>query len=208
MATTTLRSDIRTRVRDYIYEDTADIISDAKMNRMIVEEINSLPTKEIYLEDRYSTTTVANQTDYALPTGTKKVEKVERNDGTSTTPDYNELKGWDVYNDTLIFNYLPTGGDTIRAYIKKAFTAPTGDVSYLDVPDDICEVVVWGVVVRCYKLLMGYHRQAKNFDSTTKPEGVTLSTLQNWLRDAERMYNDLIKQYQTLSRPRDIDLVS
>lgn len=178
------------------------------MNRLISEEIRSLPKKELYIEDRYSTTTVANQTDYDLPTGTEKIEKVEINNGTTTTPDYGELKGWDVYNDTLILNYLPSGGDTIRVYIKKAFTNPTGDVDYLDVPDDMCEVVVWGVVVRCYKLLIGYFRQAKNFDSISKPEGVTLASMQGWLRDAERMYKDLVRQYQTVSRPRDIDLVS
>jgi hypothetical protein len=208
MATTTTRSDIRTRVRDYIYEDTADIISDAKMNRLVSEEIRSLPGKEIYLEDRYTTTTVANQTDYDLPTGTKKIERIERNDGTSTSPEYCELKGWDVYKDTLIFNFNPVGDETIMVYIKKAFTNPSDDVTYLDVPDEVCEVVVWGVVVRCYRLLIGYMRQAKNFDSISKPEGVTLSSMQGWLRDAEKTYKDLVSQYQSIARPRDIDLVS
>lgn len=204
----TVRSDIRTRVRDYIYESTADLVTDAQLNRYISEEVNSLPSKDIYIEDMYTTTLVVDQQDYAVPTGTIKVEDLERNDGTTAQPEWVKLNGWDVYSGSIWLSWRPTTADTIRVKISKAFTAPSDDVTALDVPDDKCEVVVWGVVVRVYKQLIGYFRQSKNWDSISKPDGVTLSSLQSWLRDARTEYQSLLEQYKTVAMPRDIDLVS
>ena len=204
----TVRSDIRTRVRDYIYESTADLVSYAQLNRYITEEVNSLTTKDIYIEDMYTTTLVVDQQDYAVPTGTVKVEDVERNDGTTTQPEWVKLNGWDVYSGSIWLSWRPTTADTIRVKVSKSFTPPTDDSTAMDVPDDKCEVVVWGVVVRVYKQLIGYFRQSKNWDSISKPDGVTLSSLQNWLRDARTEYQTLIEQYKTMALPRDIDLVS
>ena len=45
-----IRSEIRTEIRDLLYEATADLISDAQLNRFIKQEIRSLPRKGIYLE--------------------------------------------------------------------------------------------------------------------------------------------------------------
>lgn len=208
MAATTLRSDIRTRVRDYIYESTADWVTDAQLNRLINEELMFLPKKDVYLEERYTTTTVADQTDYALPTGTEKIELVEINEGTTAIPDWQPLKGWDVYAGSLIFNFNPVGGDTIRVSIKKQFTNPTGDVAYLDMPNEQTELLVWGVVCRVYRMFIGYFRNSRNWDSISKPAGVSISSIQAWLKDAEKHYNDLISEYATMPLPRDIDLVS
>lgn len=204
----TLRSDIRTRARDYLYESVADWFTDSQLNRLIAEEILSLPSKDIYLESLYTTSLVSGQMDYSLPTGTKKIERIERNQGTSTAPDWTDFTGWDIFNNAIYLDYRPTTADTIRAFIRKSFTTPTDDIAALDVPDDVCEIVVWGVVVRAYKMAIGYLRNAKNWDSVAKPDYLTLNTLNSWLAEAKKDYNDLVKQYMTMARPRDINLVS
>lgn len=140
----TLRSDIRTRVRDYLYEASADWYSDTQLNRLISEEINSLPSKDIYLESLYTASLVANQLDYTLPTGTKKVEKLQINNGTSTSPDWDDFTGYDTFNNAIYLDWIPSSTDSIRAFIRKSFTVPSDDVTALDVPDDVCEIVVWG----------------------------------------------------------------
>jgi len=208
MASTTLRSDIRTRVRDYLYEETADWFTNDQLNRLITEEINSLPSKDIYKESVYETDLVVDQTEYTLPTNTAEVEKIQRNDGTTADPSWNDFTGWDVFNNALYLDWKPSTADEIRAFLRIEFTAPTGDVIALDVPDNVCEIVVWGVVIRCYKRVIGYLRQAKNWDSVSKPDYLTVGTVTSWLIEAKRDYFELIKQYSTMPRPRDINLVS
>lgn len=208
MAKTTLRSDIRERVRDYLYEATADWFTDAQLNRLISEEVRSLPSKDIYGEAVYETTLVIDQKEYTLPTNTAEVEKIERNDGTDAKPVWNDFTGWDTFNNALYLDWNPSSADDIRAFLRTTFTNPSDDVTYLDVPDEICEIVVWGVVVRCYKMVIGYLRQAKNWDSVSKPDYLTVNTVTSWLQEAKRDYLDLIKQYSTTPRPRDINLVS
>ncbi len=203
----TLRSDIRERVRDYLYEASADWFTDNQLNRLISEEIRSLPSKDIYLETVYVTNLVANQMDYTLPTGSKKPDKIQVNHGTSDAPEWDDFTGWDVFNSSLYLEWRPSTADQIRAFLKCSFTVPTGDVTALDVPDDVCEIVVWGVVVRAYKMVIGYLRQSKNWDSIAKPDYLTLNTVNSWLSEAKKDYNDLIKQYMTVPRPRDINLV-
>ena len=214
MSQTTYRSDIRTEVRDNIQEAsgvTGAIWSDALLNRHITREIRSLPKKNIYREETWTQTLDPTQ-DYTsgivLPDGTEKVESVEKNDGTSTYPDWNEFKGCDFYSGAL---FLPTRTMTsteIRVKIKKAFTVPTDDVVALDIPDDMCEVLVWGVVIRAYRILIGYLRSSTSWDSVTKPGDLQITVIQSWLRDAKKEYQDLVQQYAFSPRPRDIDLVN
>lgn len=208
MSATTFRSDLRTRIRDYMYESSADWFTDNQLNRLITEEIRSLPSKDIFAEKVYTTPLVANQMDYVLPTGTKEIERIERNQGTSTLPDWTEFTGFDTFNNSLYLDYRPSVADTIRVFIRAEFTVPTDDVTTLDIPDDVCEIVVWGVVVRAYKMVIGYLRQSKNWDSIAKPDYLTLNTVLSWLQEAKKDYNDLVKAYMTVPRPRDINLVS
>lgn len=208
MATTTTRSDIRTRVRDYLYEDSADWFTDNMLNRAIVEEINSLPSKDIYRESVYTTNLVANQMEYTFPTTNKKCEKIQINNGTDDVPDWGDFTGWDSFNNALYLAFRPSKADTIRAFLKLPFTPPTDDVTVLDVPDDVCEIVVWGTVLRCYRRVIGYLRQAKNWDAVSKPDYLTVGTITGWIIEAQKNYNDLIKNYMTVSKPRDIDLTS
>ncbi len=207
----TLRSDLRTEIRDNLQEASGiggAIWSDALLNRHITREIQSLPSKDIYLEQLQTTTLVVDQYDYALPSTCFKVEKVERNDGTSALPDWNELKGWDNYSGALYFNWRPSKADTIRILMKTRFTVPTGDVAALDVPDDICEVVVWGVTLRCEKMLMAYLQKSVSWDTVTKPGDLSQPTVLGWIRDAKKMYDELVRQFAIIPRPREIDLCS
>lgn len=202
------RLDIRTRVRDYLDESVADIWSDDQLNRYYLEELRSLPRKGVYLEKVYTDTTTANTRDYTLPTGTIKVELVERNDGSTSNPFWTELPGADTYNGVLTLPYSPGEGDEIRIHVKLSFTEITDDTTNLDVPDDKSEVLVWGTVVRAYKQLVGYYRNSKSWDSVTRPGDVSLSAVQAWLRDAKSEYQDLLRIYKFVSKPRDIDLTS
>lgn len=203
-----LRSDIRTRVRDYLYESSADIWSDDMLNRLFAEEMNSLPTKDIYNEEMYTATMVVDQQDYVLPTGTEKVEKVERNDGSDDRPDWTELNGIDTYAGALWLPYRPTKADTMRVHIKKRPTVVSDDVTALDVEDKIGEVIVWGMVLRGYRVFLGYLRGEKSWDSVTKPGDVSIPSVISWLREAKQTYMDLIKQHATVPRPREMNLTS
>lgn len=214
MTSTTLRSDLRTEIRDNINEASGvdgAIWSDTLLNRHITREILSLPKKNIYLEQIWSTT-LSSSTDYSsgitLPSGTSKMEDLERNDGTSASPYWVPINGWDLYAGSLFLPYTVTSSYSIRAKIKKEFTVPTDDVTALDIPDDRCEVVVWGVTVRCFKILIGYLAGSKSWDSVTRPSQLQITSVQAWLRDAEKYYQELIKTYSFSPKPRDIDLTS
>jgi hypothetical protein len=202
-----LRSDIRTRARDYLNESVADIFTDDQLNRYFLEELRSLPSKEVYLEEIWSTTTVQDQRDYTLPEGTFKVELVEQNEGTSSNPYWTRLNGVDNYAGAIYLPYNPSGNEQIRIHIKKYFDEVSDDVTNLTVPDDKSEIVVWGVVIRAYRQFIGYLRNNQSWDTVTKPGDHNITVLQSWLRDAKQEYNDLIKQYARTPRPRDIDLV-
>jgi hypothetical protein len=203
-----VRSDIRERVRDYLYEATANLLTDAQLNRFFLEELRGLPSQNIYKEEIYTTSLVVDQQSYALPTGVIKAEKLERNDGTTADPLWVTLSGWDVYGDALYLDWLPTDTDTIRAHIKMKFTDITDDSTSLDVPDDKTEVLVWGTVCKAYKALLGYKKGDLSWDSVTRPGDLSLTSLQAWYREARDEYKRLIQQYKTTPRPRDIDLVS
>jgi hypothetical protein len=202
------RDEIRVRVRDYLYESSADLWSDAQINRLYEEETRSLPEKDVYLEELWTTSTVADQIDYTLPDGTVKVELVERNYGTSTKPDWGELSGWDNYSGALYLPYTPTDVESIRIHIKKRFTVVTDDVTALDLPDEKTELLVWGIVVRAYQMLIGYLRGSVSWDSVTKPGDVAITSVGNWLRDARDHYRELTHQFQTTPKPREINLTS
>lgn len=202
-----LRDEIRTRARDYLNESVADIWTEDQLNRYVTEELRSLPSKDIYLEEQWTTTTVANQQEYTLPTGTVKVESVEKNEGSSTYPNWIPLSGVDNYAGAITLPFLPSEGDQIRIKIKKAFDDVSDDTTALTLPDDKTEILVWGVVIRAYRQYIGYLRNSQSWDTVTKPGDHDISVIQGWLRDAKEQYNDLIKNYQTTPKPRDIDLV-
>lgn len=147
-----------------------------------------------------------NQQSYTLPTNFFKLERLERNDGTSTYPSWTQMQGWDTYGNALYLESLPSNTNTIRGFLRMKYTDVTDDIINLEIEDDKSEILVWGVVVRAYKMLIGYMKGNISWDGVTAPRSVTLSSLQSYLRDAQKEQKDLIKQYATVSRPRDIDL--
>ena len=204
----TQRQDVRERVRDYLHESVADIWTDEQLNRHILEELRSLPSKSIYLEEMWTTTCTQDQQDYALPTGTIKVESVEKNEGTTSAPNWCELKGADFYGGALYLPYHPSTGDEIRVKIKKSFDDVTADDVDLSLPDYKIEVLVWGTVIRAYRQFIGYLRNSESWDTVTKPGDHNISTIQNWIKEAQEHYKMLIQQYMTSPKPRDINLTA
>lgn len=202
------RLDIRTRVRDYLYEAVADKWSDAQLNRLYTEETNSLPSQFVALDEPWTMTTQANVRDYTLPTGTTLVDKLERNDGSATYPDWNDLNGWNASDGSLHLPYLPPAGESLRAQVRRSFTVVTDDVTAIDIPDAKSEILVWGIVIRAYRMLIGYLRGNVSWDSVTKPGDLSITTIQNYLRDAKDEYKELIKLHQKSPRTKDINLVS
>lgn len=205
-----LRSDLVTRTRDYLNEAVADIFTDAQLQRYYNEEIRSLPSKAIYKEGLHTFSTSPTQADpkaYTLTTGVFKVERVERNDGNTTTAQWNEINGCDNYNGILYLPYTPGIVESMRYFSQDYFAVVTDDNTAIDVPDDKSEIVVWGMVIRGYKQAIGYLRNSRSWDSVTKPGDLSIPVLQNWLRDAEKYYKELIQQYATSPRVRSISLV-
>ena len=201
------RDAIRTAIRCYLYEDSADLFSEVKINQAITDTLRELPRKNIYLEQIHTTTRVKDQIDYTLPAGTLKVEKVEINLGTSTKEDWDEVKGWDLYGDALYLRSRPSDTYTMRIHIRTKFTNLTDDTTDTDVPNEKLELVYAGASYRCYKMLMGYFVDAKNWDSIAKPDGVSMNMVMNWLKMAKKDYEELIQTFKTYPRPREINLV-
>lgn len=207
-------SEIREEVRDNIQEvagiDGA-IFSDPLLNRHIIREILSLSSKDIYLEEIWETTldpTLDYSDGISLPDSTIKVESVERNDGTTTTPFWNPINGVDNYQGALFLPYTPTTIQDLRIKIRKAFAVPADNTIDTEVPDDKIEIVIWGTTIRCYRILIGYLRGSQSWDSTTKPGDLQIYSIIAFLKEARDYYKELVQQYHTDPRPREIDLTS
>lgn len=201
------RTDLREYSRDYIYEATADLITDARLNNAITHTMRELPKKGIYLEEIWTEPMVKDKIGYTLPDGTLKVEKLERNMGTASVPDWAEMVGWDNYDGSIYLRSRPSTTDTMRIHIKKKFTILTDDTTNTDVPDDKLELVALGAALRAYKMLMGYFMRASNWDATGKPDGTDMGKLSRWIRQLDEDYNKILKTFRTVPRARTINLV-
>lgn len=208
-----LRTDIITRVRDYLYEVSTVPIAvklwtDTQLQRLLTEEMNSLPRKGVYLEEVWATDLEVNKLDYSLPPNTIKAEKVEVNVGSSSVPDWKELKGYDFYAGALYLASTPTIAYPMQVYIRKGFTPLTDDLTATDVPDPELEVVVAGTAKRALKMVLAYFANAKNWDTVAKPDGVSLNQINSMYATIKGEYEDILKTYRKYPRPRDIDLVN
>ena len=201
------RADIRGYARDYIYEATADFITDARLNNALDHTMRELPRKGIYLEETWTEPMVVDQIGYTLPTGTLKVEKLEINMGTASAPDWVEMSGWDNYGGSIFLRSRPSGTDTMRIHIKKKFSILTDDSTNTDVPDEKLELVALGMALRAYRMLMGYFMKASNWDALGKPDGTDMGRLSRWIRQLDEDYNKLLKSFRTVPRARTINLV-
>ena len=201
------RSDIRTRTRDILYEDTADLFTDDQLNRCITDTINDLPRKGVYLEQLWYRDLVENQLNYTLPDNTLEVEKVELNYGTSSRPKWKLYRGCDFYDGALFLPTLPTYTYTIRVHIRKKFSELTDDDTATDIPDDKLRLVAYGAALKAYEMLGGFFLHNKNWDSQAKPYATDMNKVANWIQLAQTRYEKLLSKYRTYPRPREINLV-
>ena len=205
------KAELRTEIRRRLYESAADLWSNDDIDAFARQEIMSLPAKNIYKEEIYSTTFVADQEDYLLPTNAFKVEKVEINYGTSTVPEWIKLdSGWDHYAGSLFFSPVPTTTETFRAFIKMDFTDldTYTDNQEIDVPENKIEVVILGAAKRAFSSLMGYFVDLKNWDYNAKPDGISMTQVQTWIRDVKEEYQEALRYAKKSPQPRFIDLTN
>lgn len=201
------RDDIRGLARQYLYEDTADLITDAYLNSGIDAILRELPTQNIYRETIYTTTQVVDQLDYALDSIFHKVEKVEINVGTVSKPDWQKLVGWDTYGGALYLRTRPTIAYTMRIHVKTKFTVVADDSTDYDFDDSLADLVAMGAALKAYKKLMGYFMKANNWDALGKPDGYDMAKLSNHIEQMQRDYNNMIRDHKQTPRPRNIDLL-
>jgi len=205
--------EIRNLVRRKLYEldavgtPAADLFTDTHIDANINAELRILPSKNVYNEEIHTTPQVVDQLDYQLPSGTKKVELVEKNMGTTTDPDWKEIKGWDNYGGAIYLPQKPKDTKNLRIHIKKTFTELATAAQECELDDDKTDLLVLGVALKCYQDLMGYFVDAKNWDSTAKPDGITMRDVRAWYNDLKVEYIDLLRTIRTSPRPRFIDLV-
>lgn len=204
------RSDIRTEVRDVLAEDaesTSGIWTDNLINRMTAQEIRALHRKGIYSRERDTSDTVVDQFDYTFPAGCYKIDKVERNWGTSAKPLWLPELGWYQDDGALYLGIRPTISWTMRLSFRKKYTVLTDDVTNSDIPDEKMEVVVLGTALRCLRRLASYLGNTANWDSISKPDGVTINTVNNYIMTFRKDYMDAIHTWRTSPPAKDIDLV-
>lgn len=200
------RSDIRTETRDLLYETSADLWSDARLNRAINHTLRDLPRHGIYLEEVWETP-LSSDLDYSLPDGAIEVEQVEVNRGTSTDPDWQEIQGWDQYAGAVYLPFLPTNTDTMRFKVRKGFSELSDDVTATDVPTTQLRLVAVGAALKCMQMLMGFFLHTENWDAIAKPDSVDMTKLANWIRQLDEMYKKELAIFRKQPKPRTIDLV-
>jgi len=205
------KAELRTEIRRRLYESTADLWTNADIDAFARQEIMSLPAKNIYKEEIYTTAFVEDQEDYLLPTGTFKVEKIEVDYGNTTDHEWIKAdNGWDHYAGSLWFTPAPNVTYPFRVFCKMNFTDLDSytDNQEIDVPEDKLEVVILGAALRGYSSLMGYFVDNKNWDYNAKPDGTNMNQVQAWIRDIKTEYMDALKYAKKSPQPRFIDLTS
>ena len=205
------REDYRDRIKNKLAELTVNlpgIFPDSEINSAFLDTIRGLPYKGVYNETKWYKTLSVNVSEYALESEHYKVEKVEVNEGTADLPRWTEVKGYEVFANTLHLATLPSLANTIRVWVKTKFTEITDDSTTVDVPDDKSEAVIYGSVRRLLENLIHYIIDSKNYDSILKPDGLSLPQIKAWRDEIRAEEERIVKSFQTKPRPRDMDLVN
>ena len=201
------RSDLRGYVRNYLYEASADLFADAKINQALDEAMTELNVDGVYTQAIFENTLVVNQLDYALPTGTVEVESIEMNVGTSDNPEWKTMHGWEVYAGAYWLSVRPATTNTVRLKVRKRFTLLTDDVTATDVPTDKIPILTCLASIKCYEMLMGYFVDAKNWDSIAKPDSVDMTKVIAWIRELNTKYQRMRMKFRETPKAQDINLV-
>jgi hypothetical protein len=202
------RADIRTHARTILKEASADLYTDGDLNTYILDEIRSLPSKGIFLEEVWKRNLVVDVVDYILPSGTYDVQSVEENIGSSTDEEWQPLEGWGRYAGALWLPTKPTTTSGIRVKIKKNFTEPTDEGTVLDIPAEKEEIVAVGTALRATRQIIHDLIDAKNYNAIAKPDGISMPQIQSFMRDLKADYRELVNQMRVIPKTGQIDLVN
>jgi hypothetical protein len=200
-------NEILAEIRRLLYEASADLWTDADLIAHANAEIRLLPFKGIFLEELWTTSKVADQQDYAVPSDTFKIELLEENTGTTDNPSWEEMKGYDFYAGALWLSSMPSDTHTIRAWISKAFSAIAANNTESDIPETKIDIVIYGAAIRAYQQLVGYIVDSKNYDSNIKPDGISLSNVRGWIVELEAHQKRMLEVIRGIPRPRQINMV-
>lgn len=201
------RADIRTRVRDAVYEDSADLLSDAKLNRMFEDELRFLPTERVFKQEIWERTTEQNIKEYTLPSGSVQVEKVFITHGTTAPISWSEVNGFKEYAGAVILPFYPSGTETLRIEVLKKFTIVSNVNDTLDIDDEKTDVLVKGITIRAYNSIIGYYAHSKNHNAVTSPNGVSMRTIEEHVSQLRTEYRGLLDKYAVPVQAQDINLV-
>lgn len=173
----TLRSDIRTEVRNRLHEPTAVIWTDAELNGYIAQAIKSLyPNFWLF---KTATSTATDGPLQTNPTGGRNFYFIGLQRPGSTR--VRLMRQWKE-GDTS--TYIPKTGiaDQLLVWAWTAgFTAPTGDVTALDIPQEAEEVVVLRAQITALETVLSSRTKSESFFALTVREGVTEQDIVNTL---------------------------
>jgi len=149
----TTRADIRTRARDELNDNgVAKVWSDGLLNRWIGEAIREW-SRVVPRDRTWQTTSAANDPTYVLPSDVLEVVRVEhppgvfrvrgglRDGDVSSSADLGEWTGlrpaqllWEQWGGEVVLIPAPdASGQAIEVRYKGAYTAPSDDLTVLDV---------------------------------------------------------------------------
>lgn len=207
-----IKSAFLSLVREKLDELATDLWTDQQLYDFGDEELRTLPAKRVYKQEVWDCQTAKDLNgnfvrDYPLPTGTIQVEDVQINES-SIQDDYNPMVGWETFANVLTLPYRPTMVSNLRIKIQKSFTPLSSltDGQSLDIPDSKVEVLVLGTVLRAYSKLMGYFVDLKNWDYNAKPDGISMTQVQSWIRDLKTEYSEILAAVRFMPKPRYINL--
>lgn len=173
----TLRSDIRTEVRNRLSEAAASIWTDAELNGFISNSIASLyPNFWLF---KTATTVATDGPLQVNPSGARNLYFIGLQRIGSTR--VRLMRQWKE-GDTS--TYIPKTGITGQTLVwawTTGFTKPTGDVAALDIPQEAEEVVVLRTQITALEKVLSSRTKAATFFALTVREGVTEQDLVNTL---------------------------
>ena len=209
--TAATRADVRSRVRDYLFEQSTDVAklwTDPQINSWISEEIHSWFGKKIFKKEVMTGTTEENAIEFDVPERVITIEAIELDTNKGSAPqNWQDMKGWRRLGDKVSFRVPLMGGYPIRLIVQRQYLVPADDIPTMGILDSEVEVLVHGTVLRAYRALMGYFVDASNWTTVAKPDGISFNQVQNWYRLAREDYKEMVKLNQKTPLPKDIDLV-
>lgn len=173
----TLRSDLRTEIQNRLNDGSAAIWPAAELNGYISQAIKSLyPSFWIF---KTVTTTASDGPLQTNPSGARNIYFLGLQKPGSTR--VRMLRQWRE-GDTS--TYIPKTGISGQVLVwawTAGFTAPTGDITALDIPQEAEEIVVIKVQITALERVLSSRVETAKYFALTVREGVTEVDLVNTL---------------------------